>query len=95
MILARGSTLVIEPDILDPGSSATRFAEKQKSASLEEVERAHIRKVLDETAWIVEGPKGAARVLVMHANTLRSRTKKLGIVRSPRDPAAGRAADRV
>ncbi len=95
VILARGSTLVIEPDILDPGPSATRFAEEQKSGSLEEVERAHIRKVLDETAWIIEGPKGAARVLVMHPNTLRSRMKKLGIVRTPRVPTTRPAPDGV
>ena len=31
--------------------------------------------------WVVEGPKGAALLLGLHPNTLRSRMKKLGIVR--------------
>jgi transcriptional regulator with GAF, ATPase, and Fis domain len=49
------------------------------SASLEEVERRHIRAVLSQTGGVVEGPKGAARILDLHPNTLRSRMKKLGI----------------
>ncbi|PYV28201.1 MAG: hypothetical protein DMG27_01925 [Acidobacteria bacterium] len=48
-------------------------------ASLEEVEREHILSVLKQTAGIVEGPRGAARILNLHPNTLRSRMKKLGI----------------
>ncbi len=46
---------------------------------LEEVERQHILAVLKQTGGVVEGPKGAARILNLHPNTLRSRMKKLGI----------------
>jgi formate hydrogenlyase transcriptional activator len=49
------------------------------AASLEEVERRHIHSVLAQTGGVVEGAKGAARILDLHPNTLRSRMKKLGI----------------
>ena len=47
--------------------------------SLEEVETAHIIKVLKDCSWKINGDKGAAEKLVMHPNTLRSRMKKLNI----------------
>jgi len=46
---------------------------------LEEVERQHILAALESTAGVIHGPKGAARVLKLHPNTLRSRMEKLGI----------------
>jgi hypothetical protein len=33
---------------------------------------------------VIEGPRGAARILDMHPNTLRSRIKRLGLTRQPR-----------
>jgi transcriptional regulator with GAF, ATPase, and Fis domain len=45
------------------------------------IERAHIERVLKETGWRIEGPKGAAEVLQLHPSTLRFRIKKLGIRR--------------
>ncbi|MEA3359428.1 MAG: sigma 54-interacting transcriptional regulator [Thermodesulfobacteriota bacterium] len=48
---------------------------------LEEVERAHILKVLESTRWQVSGEKGAAKVLGLNQNTLVSRMKKLNIHR--------------
>ena len=47
--------------------------------SLDDVQRSHILSVLKVTGGVVEGPKGAATILGLHANTLRSRMKKLGI----------------
>jgi len=47
--------------------------------SLDDMERAHIRKVLEKTGWAIAGDGGAAEILEMHPNTLRSRMKKLGI----------------
>jgi len=41
--------------------------------------------VLRQTEWIIEGPRGAAKILVLHPNTLRSRMKKLGIERVSMD----------
>ena len=47
--------------------------------------RNHILAALEQSAWIIDGARGAAKVLGIHPNTLRSRMKKLGIVRVPRD----------
>lgn len=49
--------------------------------TLEEVEREHIIRVLEEKDWRLEGPNGAAVVLDINPGTLRSRMKKLGIRR--------------
>ena len=49
--------------------------------SLAEVEKRHILRVLENTDWLISGPNGAAAILKLHPNTLRSRMKKLGISR--------------
>ncbi len=48
---------------------------------LADAERQHILAVLKRTGWVIEGPKGAARILGLHPNTLRGRVKRLGIDR--------------
>jgi len=58
-----------------------------KTATLKEVERTHIRAVLEQTGWLIEGANGAARILGLHPNTLRGRMQRLGIRRPDRDPA--------
>ncbi len=58
----------------DPGES-----ENAASATLEDVERTHILRVLHETNNVIEGPKGAATILGLRPSTLRSRLQKLGI----------------
>ena len=50
--------------------------------ALEEVERAHILSILEQTGWRIEGAKGAAKLLALHPNTLRSRMARLDIKRS-------------
>jgi formate hydrogenlyase transcriptional activator len=50
--------------------------------SLEEVERHHILTVLQKTDGVIDGQRGAAKILDLHPNTLRSRMKKLGIKRA-------------
>ena len=47
--------------------------------SLQEIERDHIIRVLEETGWRIDGPKGAALILDINTSTLRSRMRKLGI----------------
>ena len=37
--------------------------------------------------WVIDGPRGAAQILGLHPNTLRSRLKKLGITRSSHEPS--------
>jgi formate hydrogenlyase transcriptional activator len=85
VILSPGSALVIDPDMLVPGANGPQLSDEQLPGSLASVERAHIQKILEETDGVIEGSKGAARVLDMHPNTLRSRMKKLGIARTTRD----------
>jgi len=59
-----------------PGSAA--------DTNLSELERRHIESALERSAWRIEGPRGAARILGMNPSTLRSRMKKLGIGRGAR-----------
>src|SRR5262249_34546713 len=49
--------------------------------SLESSTRNHILAALEKSGWVIDGPRGAAKILSLHPNTLRSRMKKLGIVR--------------
>jgi formate hydrogenlyase transcriptional activator len=78
----------------DPaGEPALRAAEPPAAASgpppsapatLADVERQHIRTVLGRTGGVIEGPQGAARILGLHPNTLRSRMERLGLHRHDR-----------
>ncbi|MDB5290051.1 MAG: domain S-box protein [Phycisphaerales bacterium] len=65
-----------------PTAPSTPPAPPAPSESLESVERAHIVAVLNQTDWVIDGPRGAAKILHIHPNTLRSRLKKLGISRT-------------
>jgi PAS domain S-box-containing protein len=56
--------------------------DESPAGSLETMERSHILSVLKQTRWVIEGAKGAAKILELHPNTLRSRMKKLGIRRA-------------
>jgi formate hydrogenlyase transcriptional activator len=47
--------------------------------TLDEVERNHILAALQHTSGVVDGPKGAAKILNLHPNTLRHRMDKLGL----------------
>jgi predicted ATPase/transcriptional regulator with GAF, ATPase, and Fis domain len=72
---------IIELDLHPLGAPGGSAAAAGEATTLEQVERAHIVSVLRETRGVVEGPRGAASVLGLHPNTLRSRMKKLGIQR--------------
>ncbi|HET7824908.1 MAG TPA: sigma 54-interacting transcriptional regulator, partial [Anaeromyxobacter sp.] len=54
--------------------------------TLQEIEREHVLRVLASTGGVIQGPRGAARVLGLHANTLRSRMGRLGILRTRARP---------
>ena len=64
----------------DPGELVD---EHPLSLSLADVERRHIVRVLEAKRWCIEGRFGAAAVLGLHPSTLRSRLRKLRIVRPP------------
>jgi Nif-specific regulatory protein len=75
-ILARGPIVEID-EALEPRLPSGDHP--APATSLQEVEREHIRRVLTDTHGIIEGPRGAARILGLHPNTLRFRLQKLGI----------------
>jgi len=75
-ILATGSSVDVTA-LIPKKSEVTPTA--QQLLTLVEVERAHIQRTLLHTRGVISGVKGAAAVLGMHPNTLRSRMIKLGI----------------
>ena len=83
LILSTGSTLYVE----NPARGATRARHAAPSSPaaaswrLDNVERDHIRQVLERCGWRVNGEGNAAEALGLHPNTLRFRMKKLGISR--------------
>jgi len=86
VVLSRSRVLELDSDLLPavtpgPASRSSRGAAGAALSSLEEVERSHILAVLESTGGIIEGPRGAATILKLHPNTLRSRMEKLGIRR--------------
>jgi transcriptional regulator with GAF, ATPase, and Fis domain len=101
VILSNGPTLEIDPEVLasatapraaSPGPPTPSGPEKEGPAaaappleSLESATRNHILAALEKSGWVIDGPRGAAKVLGLHPNTLRSRMKKLGIARPPQE----------
>jgi formate hydrogenlyase transcriptional activator len=76
--------------ILDTESSERRPAEVQSPGLLlapDEVDRNHILATLQYTGGVVDGPKGAAKILNLHPNTLRHRMEKLGVKGSRHRPS--------
>jgi len=92
-ILSHGDSLELAGDF-QPGGATLAPAAKTvatktinppagnaDSGALENVERRHIESVLNQTRWMIEGARGAAKILNMNPSTLRSRMQKLGIKR--------------
>jgi formate hydrogenlyase transcriptional activator len=78
MILTPGSTLQLD-DSLEMLTVEQTSADNP--ATLHEVQRNHIQRILNETEWKIEGKFGAAARLGLKPSTLRSRMQKLGIRR--------------
>ena len=99
MILSADATLRLDRDLMpltastkdietpETLSSEHGQAKDLKSSNtlptLSEVDRNHILTALQHAGGVVNGPKGAARILNLHPNTLRHRMNKLGI-KAPR-----------
>lgn len=62
-------------------SSKTKSKIGNYTATLAEVQRNHIIKILNQTHWKIDGEQGAAKLLDLKPSTLRDRMKKLGIKR--------------
>jgi formate hydrogenlyase transcriptional activator len=63
------------------GPAIAGAGSKPPLESLESSTRNHILAALEDSGWVIDGPRGAAKILGLHPNTLRSRMKKFGIVR--------------
>jgi formate hydrogenlyase transcriptional activator len=81
VILTSGN--VLHPPIETLNTAAE--AESGGAITLEDAEREHIRKILEQTRWVVAGPNGAAARLGIKRSTLYFRMQKLGISRSNKD----------
>jgi len=83
------SVILTSGSVLHPPLASLKSAPEAESLgaiTLEDAERDHIRKTLDETRWVVAGPNGAAARLGIKRSTLYFRMQKLGISRSNKDP---------
>jgi formate hydrogenlyase transcriptional activator len=83
------SVIVSSGSALRPPLESLKAAAETQSMeaiTLEEAERNHIRKILEQTRWVVAGPNGAAARLGIKRSTLYFRMQKLGISRSNREP---------
>jgi formate hydrogenlyase transcriptional activator len=82
------SVILSSGNVLCPPLASLRAAaetESLEAVTLEDAERDHIRKTLEQTKWVVAGPKGAAARLGIKRSTLYFRMQKLGISRTNRD----------
>jgi transcriptional regulator with GAF, ATPase, and Fis domain len=77
VILSEGPEL----ESIDWLSPSNQKRDMIQTLTLEEMERQHIRDILEQTSWRVSGEKGAAKILGLNPTTLEARMKKLGIAR--------------
>lgn len=74
VILSRGPMLTVElPGLHQPVG--------RPSLLMKDVERDHLRRVLEQTGWRLKGKGGAAEILGLKRTTLQSRMAKLGLRR--------------
>jgi PAS domain S-box-containing protein len=79
IILSDGPILEIDDQLLPNVIAGEEKTTQVGDASLNTVAKEHILNILQQTHWIVEGPKGAASMLNLKPSTLRYRMQKLGI----------------
>jgi formate hydrogenlyase transcriptional activator len=94
IIVSADSTLRLDRDLMPVAATAKGLEAREADApedqpadlnsakpllTLDEVERNHILAALQHAGGVVDGPKGAARIVNLHPNTLRHRMAKLGI----------------
>ena len=84
-VVASGGSLVATEITAPEARSAA--ATSSRLPTLEEMERSHILAALQQADGVVDGPRGAAKILNLHANTLRHRMGKLGIKRPGHRPS--------
>jgi formate hydrogenlyase transcriptional activator len=89
VILTTSATLEVGPEMLRaapapaaPAPTTPEAEDASLDAMLRDVETRHVLAALERAGWVIEGSRGAARILGLHPNTLRSRIEKLGIKRA-------------
>jgi formate hydrogenlyase transcriptional activator len=79
------SVILTSGNVLHPPLTSLKSAavvESIGAITLEDAERDHICKTLEQTRWVVAGPNGAAARLGIKRSTLYFRMQKLGISRT-------------
>jgi formate hydrogenlyase transcriptional activator len=102
VILSVDPTLRLDRDLMPVAASTKGMETREANApehsqadlkspkplpTLDEVDRNHILAALQHAGGVVDGPRGAARILNLHPNTLRHRMAKLGIKGSRHRPS--------
>jgi transcriptional regulator with GAF, ATPase, and Fis domain len=78
-VLSRGPVVEVR-DALGPAARDSFLPSRDEPlGTLDEIDRRHIRRVLEATEGVISGPNGAAKILGLHPNTLRSRMERLGL----------------
>ncbi len=79
IIICESDTLKIKDIPLFAQLKSTEKVKENRMLTLQDAEREHIIRALKACSWKVHGTGGAANILGINPNTLRSRMKKLGI----------------
>jgi formate hydrogenlyase transcriptional activator len=85
VILSQGAVLTVPRSELESPSPPT-----SSPVTLEEAERDHILRALEQTGWVIGGPGGAAARLGLKRTSLVSTMRRLGIVRPKPHAGANR-----
>jgi formate hydrogenlyase transcriptional activator len=83
-VLARGPVVNVPDSLTDAPSRVGASQNHQKILTLAEAEKRHIRQALEASGGTIHGPGGAAVMLGINPNTLRSRMEKLGLMQAKR-----------
>src|SRR5246500_4208853 len=81
------SVILADANTLRPPLEGLKQAagiESREPITMEEAERVHIRKTLEQANWVVAGPRGAAVRLGMKRSTVYFHMRRLGIFRAER-----------
>jgi len=81
MILSHGKTLEVPLDELKSRHAPVGNAHKEEM-TLRGAERAQILRALEQSEWVLGGPRGAAARLGIKRTTLQYKMRKLGIARA-------------
>ena len=85
--VARSTKGLETPETDAPEPQQADLNAPKQLLTLDEVDRNHILAALQHAGGVVDGPNGAAKILNLHANTLRHRMNKLGIKGSRHRPS--------